>query len=179
MKQKVLLLEDVEALGRSGEIVAVKVGYGRNFLIPQKKAVVASKQTIRMQEKLRRERAIQAEKDRKEAEEMAGSLEGLSVTVKVKIDVQGHLYGSVSAQDIYEALLNQKVEGVEKKYIQLPKPIKTLGSFKISLRLKEGVMSSLQLVVEPEEGVRLPLVEESKEEKLKEFEQQSEEAKEE
>ncbi len=156
MKQKVLLLEDVDSLGRSGEIVTVKMGYGRNFLIPQRKAVIANKQTIRMQEKLQKERAVQAEKDRKEAEELAASLEGLSIKITVKIDAQGHLYGSVSAQDIFEALQEQKVVGIEKKYIQLPKPIKSLGSFKVALKLKEGVPSSFQLKVEPEAGSKLP-----------------------
>ena len=100
MKQQLLLLQDVEALGKKGEIVTAKPGYIRNFLLPQGFAVVASPNTLRKQERLRAERAKQAVIDRKESEELAAQVEGSSLEIRVKVDPEGHMYGSVSAADI-------------------------------------------------------------------------------
>jgi len=187
MKQKVLLLEDVDNLGRTGEIVSVKAGFGRNFLIPQRKAVIATSNTIRMQEKLKKERAIQAEKDCKEAEILAKSLEGLTLKITVKVDADANLYGSVTVQDILPLFQKEQIEGIEKKNIQLPKPIKSLGTFPITLKLKEDVPALIHLQVLPEGGAKVitskkakkATLEDEEKENLNEFEQQGEEAKEE
>ena len=100
MKQKLLLLEDVEALGRKGEVVSAKPGYVRNFLLPQRLAVIASANTLRKQERLKAEREKQAVVDRKESEELAVQIEASTLETKVKVDPEGHMYGSVSAGDI-------------------------------------------------------------------------------
>ncbi|HSX11933.1 MAG TPA: 50S ribosomal protein L9, partial [Rhabdochlamydiaceae bacterium] len=86
MKNQLLLVEDVDDLGRSGDVVSVKPGFARNFLIPQKKAVVATKGTLRMQERLKEERAQKAIVDKKEAEEFAARIEGMVLTTTVKVD---------------------------------------------------------------------------------------------
>jgi large subunit ribosomal protein L9 len=149
MKQQLLLLEDVEALGRKGEVVTARPGYIRNFLLPRGLAVIASPNTLRKQERLRAEREKQAAVDRKEAEELAQQIEGLSLEIKVKVDPEGHMYGSVSAQDIAQ-LFQEKGLPVEKKYIQLPRPIKETGEKKISLKLKEGIPATITLAIIPE-----------------------------
>lgn len=149
MKQQLLLLQDVEALGKKGEIVTAKPGYVRNFLLPQGFAVIASPNTLRKQERLRAERAKQAVIDRKESEELAMQVEGTSLEIRVKVDPEGHMYGSVSAADIAQ-LFQEKGLPVEKKAVLVNKPIKETGLHKISLKLKEGVTVICQLSIVPE-----------------------------
>ena len=188
MKQSLLLLEDVDALGRSGDIVSVKAGFARNFLIPQKKALHASKQTIKLQEKLKEERIKRAAVDRKEAEELATSIEGTLLTIEVKVDADGNLYGSVIAADILALMKKEGIE-LDKKNVILPKPIKSLGKYSIQLRLKENVPASIQLEVKPEGGMviaekrkrkkkSVEVQVEEQAEKVKEYEELADEAKE-
>ena len=157
MKQQLLLLEDVEALGKKGEIVTAKPGYVRNFLLPKGFAVVASTNTIRKQEKLRAERAKQAIVDKKESEELALQVEGASpLEIRVKVDPEGHMYGSVSAADIAR-LFQEKGLPIEKKSVMVNKPIKETGTHKITLKLKEGVMVTFALAITPEGVVQTGL----------------------
>ncbi len=146
MKQQLLLLEDVESLGKKGEVVSAKPGYIRNYLLPKGFAVIASPNTLRKQERLRHEREKQAIVDRKDSEELAAKVEGMTLEIKVKVDPEGHMYGSVSSSDIAGLF---KVQGLplEKKNIVLPRPIKETGSHKLTLKLKEGVVASCMLNV--------------------------------
>lgn len=155
MATQLLLTEDVESLGRQGEVVAVREGYARNFLLPQGLAVVASAGTLRMQQKLKEERAKKAIIDKQEAEETASRLLGLTLTVVVKVDHEGHMYGSVSAAEITHLLQEHHHIALEKKAIQLKHPIKTTGVHDIHVRLKEGVETIIHLKVISEEGHRL------------------------
>lgn len=170
MKQQLLLLQDVEALGKKGEIVSAKPGYVRNFLLPRGLAIVASPNTLRKQEALRAEREKQAVVDRKESEELAIQIEGISLETRVKVDPEGHMYGSVSASDIAH-LFQEKGLPVEKKSVLVNKPIKETGVHKILLQLKEGVSATCQLSIIPEgvahtglEAVTAPLPVEEKQE---------------
>lgn len=160
MRNQLLLIEDVEDLGRSGDLVSVKPGYSRNFLLPQKKAVVADKFTLRLQAKLREERAKRAEIDRKEAEAQAKKVEGMVLTMEVKVDPDGHMYGSVAAADIVRLFENEGVH-IERRNVVLPHPIKALGAHSVHLKLKEGVPAQITLHVVCEGYV--PPVEESQE----------------
>lgn len=154
MKNQLLLIHDVDDLGRSGDLVTVKPGFARNFLIPQKKAVFATKGTLRMQEKLREERAKQAVVDKKDAEELAERVNGLTIKTTVKIDPEGHMYGSVTVYEILELLKKEGIE-LERRNIVLPQPIKELGAREINLKLKEGVPAKFTLKIlaegQPEE----------------------------
>jgi large subunit ribosomal protein L9 len=149
MKQQLLLLEDVESLGRKGEIVSAKPGYIRNFLLPKGVAVIASPNTLRKQERLRKEREKQALVDRKESEELAAKLEGITIETKVKVDPEGHMYGSVSAADIAKLFQAQGFP-LEKKNILVARPIKETGLHKLSIKLKEDVPVSCNLQIIPE-----------------------------
>ena len=169
MKQQLLLLQDVEALGKKGEIVSAKPGYVRNFLLPKGFAVIASPNTLRKQERLRAERAKQAVIDRRESEELLIQVEGTSIEIRVKVDPEGHMYGSVSAADIAH-LFQEKGLPVEKKAVLVTKPIKETGVHKISLKLKEGITATCQLTIIPEgvnvagiEAVTAPIPVEEKE----------------
>lgn len=146
MGNQLLLLEDVDDLGRSGDLVSVKPGYARNFLLPKKMAVVADPFTLRLQEKLKTERAKKAATDRKESEELAAKIDGIVITTEVKVDPDGHMYGSVSAADIVR-LFEEQGYSIERRNVVLAHPIKTLGIHPISLKLKEGVPAQITLKV--------------------------------
>ncbi len=155
MKNQLLLINDVDDLGRSGDVVSVKPGFARNFLIPQKKAVFATKGTLRMQERLKEERAKKAIVDKKEAEELAARIEGLSITASVKVDQEGHMYGSVTVFNILDLLKKEGIE-LERRNVVLPSPVKELGAREISLKLKEAVPAKFTLNIVAEGQVTLP-----------------------
>lgn len=154
MATKLLLIEDVQALGRSGEIVNVKPGYARNFLLPQGLAMIANKQALRQQERLVEERKKKAAEDKKEADAIAARIEGTTLAIIVKVDHEGHMYGSVTAHEIIQLLKEQQKLEVEKKNIQLKHPIKETGVHVIHVKLKEGVAASFNLKVMSEETAR-------------------------
>lgn len=149
MKQQLLLLDDVDGLGKKGEVVTAKPGYVRNFLLPKGFAVVASANTLRKQERLRAEREKQAVIDRKESSELAQQIETVSLETKVKVDPEGHMYGSVSAADVAQ-LFQERGLPVDRKYILLTRPIKVTGTHKLELRLKEGITAFCSLTIIPE-----------------------------
>lgn len=151
MAAKLLLVEDVEDLGRSGEIVSVKPGFARNFLLPRGFAVVADKGTVRMQARLQKEREERAAQDKAEALQSAEQLSGVTLSTIVKVDHEGHMYGSVNTHDIVELLKSQANIDLEKRAIHLKHPIKEVGVHTIPVKLKEGVTASLTLKVMSEE----------------------------
>lgn len=152
MAVKLLLLEDVDDLGRSGDIVSVKSGYARNFLLPKQFAILAHKGALRMQEKLREERQKKAVADKNEAEALAASLAQITLSISVKVDQEGHMYGSVAIGDIHNRLQEEHQIILEKRAIQLKHPIKTTGVHEIPIKLKESVMATITLHVIPEQA---------------------------
>jgi len=150
MKHELLLLEDVEGTGRIGDIVSVKPGFARNYLLPQKKAVIAEKHLVRLREKLKADRAKQAETDRKGSLELAKRLEGAVLSTKVKVDADGHMYGSVTAQDVVILFKDQLGIELERRNILIPKGIKKMGVHEIPLKLKEGIDAKATIAITPE-----------------------------
>lgn len=138
MKQQYLLISDVEDIGRSGEIISVKPGFARNFLLPQQKAVPANEHTLRMQARLKDERAKQADVDRREAEALAAKLQGITLTTTVKVDPEGNMYGSVGYSDIIDLFAKEGLK-LDRRNIGINKPIKTIGVHPMTLKLKEGI----------------------------------------
>ena len=149
MVQKILLLEDVEHVGRKGDVSSVKPGYAYNFLIPQGFALVANRAALRRQAKLQEERRIKAEVDRKEATELAARIENETVEIEVKVDQEGHMYGSVSALDIAEKLKLKTGLEIDKRMIQLKHPLKEVGIVDLTIRCKEGVTAQIHVKVYP------------------------------
>jgi len=149
MKQQLLLLEDVEDLGKVGDLVTVKSGFARNFLLPKRMGVVADKNTLKRQEKLQEERKKRALIDRKQSEEIAEKLKNIILKTEVKVDPEGKMYGSVSTGDIATLLKEEGFE-IEKKQIKLPKPIKDTGVHNILILLKEDVEAEVSLSIKPE-----------------------------
>ncbi len=146
MKQKLLLLEDVDGLGRSGDLVTAKPGYIRNFLLPQKKALVANKQALKMQASLQKAREEKASVDREEALKLSAQLATCVISTEVKVDPEGHMYGSVTSLDIAR-LMQDKGYSIERRHVVLPQPIKAVGSYPITLKLDEGVPGVITLEI--------------------------------
>ena len=145
-KNQLLLIEDVDGLGRSGDVVTAKPGFIRNYLLPKKMAVVADNHTIRMREKLQEERSKKATIDKKEAEALAKRINEKTFEIEVKVDPDGHMYGSVSSTELVELLEKEGIV-VEKKSFLLSHAIKSLGEHVIKMRLKEDTLVELKLTV--------------------------------
>ena len=150
MAIKLLLIEDVESLGRKGNIVSVREGYARNFLVPQKFAMIADKNTLRMKERLQEEREKQAAIDLKESENLAKNFEGKIVNTFVKVDHDGHMYGSVSNADVLHLIQDQLNIALEKRAVHMKHALKAIGTHKVEIRLKEGVTTSINVRILPE-----------------------------
>ena len=150
MATQLLLTEDVTDLGRKGDIVSVKPGFARNFLLPQGFAVTASPRALRMQTRLKEERQQRAIEDKKESEAIAEKLNGLVLSTTVKVDQEGHMYGSVAATDLVRLIKDATQIDLEKSTVQLKHAIKTTGEHTITLKLKEGVQASIRLDVASE-----------------------------
>ena len=131
---KIILREDVEKLGQSGEVVDVKDGYGRNYLIPQGKAVMATKGAIQELERLKKEAARQAEFTVKEAKELAKQLEVTSLTIPVTTGEEDKIHGTVTNADIAAALEEREIM-VDKKDITLDQDVKALGEYTATVSL--------------------------------------------
>jgi len=139
----IILLERVEKLGNIGDIVTVKNGYARNFLLPNKKALRANEANKKVFEANRQQIEADNEIKRKEAEAASGGIEGKQIVLIRASSASGQLYGSVSVRDIVEAL-NADGAVVEKSMVILEKPIKTLGVFDVRIRLHPEVNVTIQ-----------------------------------
>ncbi len=146
---KLILREDVENLGKGGELVEVKPGYGRNYLLPRGLAVVANPRNIREIEHQKQVAAAKAAKTRASAEALAKRLADTPVSLKRKAGEQDKLYGSVTAMDIAEAL-GQRGLSIDRRSIDLAEPIKTLGEFEVPVKLHHEVAGTVKVKVEPE-----------------------------
>ena len=147
---KVILKEDIPKLGRMGQTVNVARGYGRNYLIPQGKAILATSKNLKA---LGHERMLiqrKADLARKEAEGLAGKIGGLTLTLTRKVVEEDKLYGSVSVSDIAQALEEAGVE-IERKLIKLDEPIKSLGEFKVAIKVYHDVTAELTVQVVKED----------------------------
>jgi len=148
---KVILNETIESLGIIGSEVTVSDGFGRNYLLPQKKAVAATPQNRNMflQQKVRLD--LQIAKEREFAGEMAKKLESVICKITAKVSDEDRLYGSISIREIMDALSAQGVE-VDKRMILLAEPIKQTGTFKIPIRVYQGVEPEITVEVIPEQS---------------------------
>lgn len=146
---KVILKETIESLGIIGSEADVKAGYARNYLIPQGKAVQATKENRKKMEQERAKIELQLAKEGKLAEEMAARLEGITVQIPAKVADEDRLYGSVAVRDIAEALEQKGIE-VEKRSILLADPIKTLGTYQVPVRVYRDVEPEITVEVVPE-----------------------------
>ena len=147
---KVILKEDVHNLGQQGDVVEVKPGYARNYLMPQKLAILFTKQQKKSIEEAQRveERKLEREKD--QLESVLKQVEDLSLSLKMQSEEDSKLFGSVTKLDIVK-LLGENGITVDKKYVDLSSPIKTLGEHKVNIVFTKEMSASFTLTVEKED----------------------------
>ena len=143
---QVILLERIEKLGQMGDVVTVRPGYARNYLLPKKKALRATDENLKVFESQRTQLEADNLERRSEAESVAGKLDGLSIVLIRQAGEGGQLYGSVTARDIAETLAKEGVK-VERSQVQLDKVIKVLGLHPIRLRLHPEVAVTITVNV--------------------------------
>ena len=146
---KIILREDVEKLGKAGEVVKVKDGYGRNYLIPRQLAVLANVRNMKALDHDRRTIETRAKKTRKTAEATAATLSAVSLVLPAKAGEEGKLFGAITSRDIAEALGKAGVV-VDRKAIQLADPIKQVGDYKVKVRVAADVLPEISVSVVPE-----------------------------
>lgn len=146
---EVILREDVADLGSVGDIVKVKPGFARNYLLPRGLAVVADRRNIRVLEHQKRLVADKRERDRKQAQSFADRINTLRLTMKARAGEEGKLFGSVTNLDIEKALAAQGFS-IERRRIRLEEPIKSIGEHVVPVHLAAGVNARVTVVVEAE-----------------------------
>ncbi|MEN3202442.1 MAG: 50S ribosomal protein L9 [Atribacterota bacterium] len=148
---RVILLKDVESLGKEGDVVEVRRGYARNYLFPRKLAVEANPANLSQLEAIRRRKVKMEEKELAEAETLKKRLDGLVLEFFKKAGETGKLYGSLTSKEIADRISQELQREFDKKYIDLEEPIKDLGEHKVKVNLGRGVTATLVVKVLPEE----------------------------
>lgn len=150
---KVILLQNVDRLGKIGDIITVKEGYARNFLLPQRKASIATDGNMKLLEALKKKKDADDKKRLDEAKALADKLASLSLTIAAEAGEEEKLFGSISNEMISKALAEEKI-AIDKKDIVLEEPIKKLGVFQVTVKVHPEVKATLRVWVvkkEPKE----------------------------
>ena len=149
---KVIFLEDMPNVARAGEIKEVANGYGRNFLIPKKLAVLASSSALSTIELQRRINTKNQTEARTEMLELANQLEGREIILKARVGAKDRLYGSITSADIASELKSTAGVVVDKRKIELAEPIRQLGSYEVAVRLAKDAVPKIRITVTEEEA---------------------------
>jgi large subunit ribosomal protein L9 len=147
---KVILKEDVQNLGQQGDVVEVKPGYARNYLMPQKLAILFTKQQKKSIEEAQIVEKRKLEREKDQLESVLKQVEDLNLSLKMQSEEDDKLFGSVTKLDIVK-LLEENGITIDKKYIDLSSPIKTLGEHKVNIVFTKEMSASFTLVVEKED----------------------------
>lgn len=145
--KEVILKTDIERIGRAGDIIKVKDGYARNFLIPQGLVLEVNPSNLRKLEQDKKQKESQKEKVKQEAAGLAEKLSGMSCTVTTEASDDDKLYGSVTAADIARAIELEKNIKVDKKSVLLEEPIQTLGIYEVDVKLHPEVITKVRVWV--------------------------------
>ncbi len=148
---EVLLRQDVENVGRTGDVVEVADGYARNYLLPKNIAAPVTEENLRQAEKARRERHRREEEELDRLRRQAELLEGFLCYITARATEEGHLFGSVNARQIAQRLTESGFEGIRSTSVELPEPIEELGDYQIELMLHPEVRVSITVRVAAEE----------------------------
>lgn len=151
MSVNIILKENVDGLGIIGDLVSVKPGYARNYLVPQGLAILANERNVKELEHQKRQMSRKLEKVTKDAEAVKARIEKLSCEFTQRASEEGKLFGSVTSMDLEEKIQAGGIE-IDRKKIQLGEPIKTLGEHQVSIKLGAGVVAELKVVVNAEEA---------------------------
>lgn len=147
---KIIMKQNVDELGLEGDIVEVADGYARNYLIPKDIALEANRQNIKLMETKKKKIEVRRLKAKEDAEKIKERMTGMVITIAQKAGEEEKLYGSVTRADIANHLEKQGIV-IDRRKIELDKPIKSLGEFEVSVKLYPEVTGSLKVVVVPEQ----------------------------
>jgi len=147
---KLILRESVPSLGEAGDLVSVSPGFARNYLLPQRKAILATEGNVRELEHKQRVVAAKVAKERKEHESLRDRIQAVALTVRARAGEEGKLFGSVTSVQIAELLAAAGVE-VDRRKIQLDEPIKELGEHAVEIRLQRDLVAKVKVTVAAEE----------------------------
>lgn len=147
---KVLLLEDIKSLGKSGEVVEVKDGYGQNFLIAKGKAKLATNEVINRYKAEQRNKEEKLALEQAQREALAKNLEKINLIIHKKCGETGALFGAITKEEIALALQENHHLEIDKKHIEINSPIKHIGEYKISSNLGHGIHAQFTLIVKGE-----------------------------
>jgi len=145
---KVILTEEIRGLGTRGDVVTVKDGYARNYLIPKNLAQEATNSNLKAIEHQRHKWALLAQEEKNAAQKQADRVKGVKIRIEKRVGEHGHLFGSVTANEIADALMEKGLE-VDKRRIELASPIKNIGLHDVEVRLHRDVTASIQVEVVP------------------------------
>jgi len=143
---KLVLRQDYEPLGESGTVVNVKPGFARNFLIPKGLAMPATEKNLKRYENEKKQMFWRQEKEKRQSEELAKTLENVSCTITVQVGEEDKMFGSVTSQNIAEALDSQGYK-IDKRKIVLEEPIKSLGIYSVPIKLHTDVEAKVKVWV--------------------------------
>jgi large subunit ribosomal protein L9 len=146
---KVILIDEIRGLGSRGDVVTVKDGYARNFLLPKQLAREATSGNLKSIEQERKKWAVLADKEKIVAQKAADSVKGMKIVIRKRVGDHGNLFGSVTTNDIADALTARGIE-VDKRRIELAHPIKSIGTHDVEVRLHREVAAHIQVEVVPE-----------------------------
>ncbi|HYO77980.1 MAG TPA: 50S ribosomal protein L9 [Thermoanaerobaculia bacterium] len=151
---KVILTEEIRGLGTRGDVVTVKDGYARNFLLPKNLAREATKGNLNQIEHERRKWALLAQQEKDAAQKAADKVKGVKIRIEKRVGENGHLFGSVTANEIADALAEKGIE-VDKRRIELAQPIKSAGMHDVEVRLHRDVTAHIQVEVAAQGAERM------------------------
>ena len=142
----IILLQDVEALGTSGDIIKVKPGYARNFLFPRGLAVRSSKRNRALADEKKNSAKAKQLRETQLYEELVNKLKKTEVTIEVQVGGEDRLFGSVTSQDIHKALIEKGIE-IDRHSIELEEPIKALGIYDVNIKVAKGLLQEIKVYV--------------------------------
>ena len=145
---RVVLRDDVENLGKKGDLVDVADGYARNYLVPRGLALKASAGSQKQADAMRRNREARDRRERESAQALAAQFEGRTITIKARAGGEGRLFGSVTATDIAEAVQKQTGAEIDRRKLALEEPLKELGGIDVQVRLHHDVVATVHVEVE-------------------------------
>lgn len=143
---KVILRQDIPDLGKAGQTIEVKTGYGRNFLFPRNLAISATKANLKAIGEIEKQSQIRERKKRREAEKTKDRLEKLSLTIEVLVGEEDKIFGSVTSQNVVEQLASQGTT-VDKRNVLLEEPIKSLGVYTVPIKIEKDVIANVKMWV--------------------------------
>ncbi len=144
---KLILTQDVTGLGAPGDVVEVKNGYARNYLVPQGLAVAWTRGGEKQIESIKAARAAREHATIEEAQDLKARLEATPVTLVVKAGAEGRLFGSVKTGDVADAVAAAGLGSIDKRLVELVAPVKTVGQYEAILKLRDGIVATINLKV--------------------------------